>query len=84
MFFIERAGEICGLTTELSRNERNPKKIIELAMTKLVLFKMSLMGDEMEAVSAFDVDDDAAHQQSFTRGDEEEAVFSDIDEFDDL
>ncbi|CAB61026.2 Intraflagellar transport protein 52 C-terminal domain-containing protein [Caenorhabditis elegans] len=85
IFFIEKAGEITGISAELTRSERTPKKIIELAVSKLMLFKRSMMDGELEVASAFDIGEHDAHHQSFNQGEEmDEQLFSDIDEFDDL
>ncbi|CAL2044759.1 unnamed protein product [Caenorhabditis brenneri] len=84
VFFIEKAAEITGIASELTRAERTPKKIIELAVSKLMMFKRSMMDGELEVASAFDLDDDH-HRHSFNPNDEmDDQLFSDIDEFDDL
>lgn len=84
VFFIEKAAEITGIASELTRAERTPKKIIELAVSKLMMFKRSVMDGELEVASAFDLDDDH-HRHSFNPNDEmDDQLFSDIDEFDEL
>ncbi|EGT58802.1 hypothetical protein CAEBREN_29520 [Caenorhabditis brenneri] len=84
VFFIEKAAEITGIASELTRAERTPKKIIELAVSKLMMFKRSMMDGELEVASAFDLDDDH-HRHSLNPNDEmDDQLFSDIDEFDDL
>ncbi|CAI2353899.1 unnamed protein product [Caenorhabditis sp. 36 PRJEB53466] len=86
VFFIEKAAEITGLSAELTKSERTPKKIMELALNKLILFKGSMMGGELEVASAFDIEEEEeGHNTSFNRVDEmDEQLYSDIDEFDDL
>uniref|UniRef100_A0A1I7UBX5 Intraflagellar transport protein 52-like protein n=2 Tax=Caenorhabditis tropicalis TaxID=1561998 RepID=A0A1I7UBX5_9PELO len=84
IFFIEKAAEITGISSELIRSERTPKKIIELAVSKLMLFRRSMMEGEIEVTSHFDMEDDR-HRHSFNQLEEnDDQLFSDIDEFDDL
>uniref|UniRef100_A0A8R1DNE7 Intraflagellar transport protein 52 homolog n=1 Tax=Caenorhabditis japonica TaxID=281687 RepID=A0A8R1DNE7_CAEJA len=86
-FFIEKAGEITGLSSELSRNDRTPKRIMELALNKLMMFKRSMMDGELDVdMSGFDVQEDHHNlEQNYLGNDEmDDQLFSDIDEFDDL
>ncbi|KAF1751586.1 hypothetical protein GCK72_018140 [Caenorhabditis remanei] len=84
VFFIEKAAEITGISAELTRSERTPKKIIELVVNKLMLFKRSMMDGEIEVASAFDIEEDHHHQNFHPNEEIDEQLFSDIDEFDDL
>ncbi|UMM34794.1 hypothetical protein L5515_007707 [Caenorhabditis briggsae] len=85
VFFIEKAGEITGINVDLMKSDRTPKKIIEVAVNRLLLFKRSGMDAELDVGSPFAAETDHHHQENFNQTEEmDEQLFSDIEDFDDL
>ncbi|CAI5451572.1 unnamed protein product [Caenorhabditis angaria] len=92
-YFILEASVITGIHNDLPVDQRkNPKKILETVMYKLLLFKRSLLEDqnELEVAGMYDVNDNYPNPMDSPRDyynqnpEDEGALFSDIDEFDDL
>ncbi|ETN87068.1 hypothetical protein NECAME_01226 [Necator americanus] len=75
-FYILEAGEILGIASILPTSERNPKRILEHVLGQLFEFKK--LGQDAEFTSAL-----LYNVQEPEEG-EEEQMFSDLEEYDDL
>ncbi|KAL6741591.1 hypothetical protein Aduo_014829 [Ancylostoma duodenale] len=75
-FYILEAGEILGISSIFPTNERNPKRILEYFLAQLFEFKKLGQDADVNEAIMYDVGD--------AEEGEEEQMFSDLEEYDDL
>ncbi|RCN41284.1 hypothetical protein ANCCAN_12745 [Ancylostoma caninum] len=75
-FYILEAGEILGISSIFPTNERNPKRILEYVLAQLFEFKKLGQDADVNEAIMYDVGD--------AEEGEEEQMFSDLEEYDDL
>ncbi|KHJ84745.1 hypothetical protein OESDEN_15539 [Oesophagostomum dentatum] len=78
-FYIREAGEILGIASVFPTSERNAKRILEYVLAQLFEFKK--LGQDADVADAIMYDVGDVEEGA---GEEEEQMFSDLDEYDDL
>ncbi|VDM69089.1 unnamed protein product, partial [Strongylus vulgaris] len=76
-FYIREAGEILGISSVFSSSERTAKRILEYVLAQLFEFKKLGQDTDVPEAVLYDVGE-------VEEGENEEEMFSDLDEYDDL